>query len=132
MLTNADITVYNEYYDKENRQEMYRRTVIYGVWFYAKNQVSLTVDGMKGANSYTVRIPVTANQDGSRYVPAHAYTGEEGTWTLKNGDYVALGALDQEIVRPAQLYSEADQVFRITSWSDNRFGGLQHWRVGGV
>ena len=44
---------------------------------------------------------------------------------------VVIGKCDLEIERPADLSKAHRQHCKITSWSDNRFGGLPHWRIGG-
>lgn len=131
MITNANITVYNRSYDSETRMDLYRRTIIRGVWWHVDNKVSVTTDGLRSADVFKVRIPKAADSGGAVYVPPNEYTGAPDTWTLQADDYIARGALDQEIERPADLHKEHSQVFRITSWSDNRFGGLKHWRAGG-
>lgn len=132
MTTNADITIYNRYYDGNSRTDRYRRTVIRGVWFYVDNKVQITDTGVHGADIYKVRIPVRANTGGSQYIPMDQYQGQEGAWTLQPDDYVCRGILEDDIERPAELKKERNQVFKITTWSDNRFGGLPHWRIGGV
>lgn len=96
------------------------------------NKVSLTDGGLASADAYKVRIPVHADFGGSFYIPPDRYVGAEGTWTLKSDDYIILGIQAEEIVAPAELKKEGRQVLKITSWSDNRHGGLKHWRIGGV
>lgn len=132
MITNADITVYNRHYDREKGYDIYRRTVIRSVWFFVDNKVQITESGVLAADIYKVRIPVSADTEGSIYVPPDKYAGAEHTWTLQADDYVCRGICELEIEKPAELKKEISQVFKITSWSDNRFGGLSHWRIGGV
>ncbi|MEG2350712.1 MAG: DUF6751 family protein [Hungatella sp.] len=131
MITNADITVYNRYYDRKKGYDTYRRTVIRGVWFFVDHKVQITESGVLAADIYKVRIPLSADT-GCVYVPSNEYTGAETTWTLQADDYVCLGVLNREIEKPAELKKETNQVFKITSWSDNRFGTLPHWRIGGI
>lgn len=132
MTTNADVTIYNSYLNPETRLEEYRRTVIRGVWFYVDNKVSIDADGLNAADIYKIRIPADADTGGAMFVPPWEYTGTEGTWTLQADDYVVRGIIDQDIERPADLKKWKNQVCRINSWSDNRFGGLPHWRIGGA
>lgn len=132
MLVNADITLYNACFDSATRLDVWKRTVIRGVWFYVDNRVNATADGLTSADAYKVRIPIDADTGGAVYVPPETYSGEQGTWTLKADDYIVRGVSEQEIERPAELMKEKRPAFKITSWSDNRFGGLPHWRVGGV
>lgn len=132
MTTNADVTIYNAYLDPETRLDSYRRTVIRGVWFYVDHKVAIDSDGLNAADVFKVRIPAGADTGGAEFVPPWEYTGAEGTWTLQADDYVVRGICENEIERPADLKKWKTPAFRINSWSDNRFGGLPHWRIGGV
>nr|WP_304058350.1 DUF6751 family protein [Enterocloster clostridioformis] len=131
MLTNADITIYNSFLAPESRMRVWHRTMIKGVWFHVDNKVSLTDGGLASADAYKVRIPVHADFGGSQYVPPDEYVGAGDTWTLKNDDYIVKG-IGPDIEKPADLQKESRTAFKVTSWSDNRHGGLKHWRVGGV
>ena len=42
------------------------------------------------------------------------------------------GVCDIEIEKPADLKNQHVKYYKINSWSDNRFGGLPHWRIGGA
>lgn len=132
MVTNADITIYNRHYNRANGYDEYRRTIVRGVWFFVDNKVQITESGVFAADIYKVRIPADADTGGVIYVPPEEYTGLDGTWTIQADDYVCRGVLIQEIDKPAELKKESRQVFKVTSWSDNRFGSLAHWRIGGV
>ena len=132
MVVNADITLYNAFFDKETRLDSYKRTVIKGVWFYVDNKVNISADGLTAADVYKVRIPTNADTGGAVYIKPEEYEGKDGTWTLKADDYIVRGVSDREIKKPADLQKEKVQAFKINSWSDNRFGGLPHWRVGGA
>lgn len=110
---------------------VWHRTMIKGVWFHVDNKVSLTDGGLTSADAYKVRIPVHADFGGSQYAPPDEYVGAGDTWTLKNDDYIVKG-IGPDIETPADLQKEIRTAFKVTSWSDNRHGGLKHWRVGGV
>lgn len=131
MRTNADITIYNSVLNPETRLKEWRRTLVRGAWFYADHKVNLAEGGLVSANIFKIRIPDQADSSGSRYVPPEEYHGDEGTWTLKADDYIVRGISNAEIEKPADLQTGSGQVARITSWSDNRFGSMKHWRVGG-
>lgn len=134
MQTNADITLYNHKYNKITRRDEWHRTVILGVHFYVDNKVVLGDNGLNSADVYKIRIPEDA-ECVSCYIDEDAYAGMEqveGTWTLQNDDYIVLGICDMEIERPSDLKQIHNQYCKITSWSDNRFGGQPHWRIGGM
>ena len=133
MTTNADITVYNRLYDPLVKLYRYRRTVIKGVWWHSDNRAAIQAGGVQAADLYKVRIPAHADFGGAEYVPPWAYTGADDTWTLQADDYICRGAMDTEIEKPADLLKQSGrQVFKVTGWADNRFGGLPHWRIEGV
>lgn len=135
MITNADITLYNHYYDKSTRLDKWKKTVIRGVHFYVDHKVSVGDNGLNSADVYKIRIPVDADMQGE-YLSEDDWIarGENvmGRWTLQSDDIVVLGECDMNIDRPAQLKEAGRRYCKVTSWSDNRFGGLPHWRIGGV
>lgn len=135
MITNADITLYNHYYDKGTRLDKWKKTVIHGVHFYVDHKVSVGDNGVNSADIYKIRIPVDADIQGE-YLSEDDWIarGENvmGRWTLQSDDIVVLGECDMNIDRPAQLKEAGRRYCKVTSWSDNRFGGLPHWRIGGV
>ena len=134
MITNADITLYNHRMNKETRLDEWHRTVLKGVHFYVDHKVAVGDKGLNGADVYKIRIPETAAcQKG--YVPESEFLSLEGepeSWTLRKGDVVVRGICELEIEKPADLAGHGVQYCTVTSWSDNHFGGLPHWRVGGV
>ena len=135
MITNADITLYNHYYDKSTRLDKWKKTVIRGVHFYVDHKVVVGDNGVNSADVYKIRIPVDADMQGE-YLSEDDWIarGENvmGRWTLQSDDIVVLGECDMNIDRPAQLKEAGRRYCKVTSWSDNRFGGLPHWRIGGV
>lgn len=133
MIANADITIYNRKYNKETRLDDWQRTVIRGVHFYVNNKVSLVESGLKSADVFKIRIPEDAEFD-KEYLSEDEYARAEDVsyaWTLQNDDYVVRGECELEIEKPSDLKELHKQYCKITSWSDNRFGGLPHWRIGG-
>lgn len=133
MTTNADITVYNHKYNKDTRLDDWSRTVIHGVHFYVDNKVAIVDNGLKSADIYKVRIPEDAVCE-KGFLPDDQYASRDDVsqfWTLQDGDIIVLGVCEDEIERPADLKEKKGRYCTIMSWSDNRFGGLPHWRVCG-
>lgn len=124
MITNADITIYNRLYDKVNRLDIWKRTIVEGVSFYKDTKIGINENGATTEDVCKIRIPEN-HCDG--YVPPEGYTGADGTWTIQNDDYIVKGVSDQEITRPIEL----KDAIRINSFSDNRRGSLPHLRIGG-
>ena len=134
MITNADITIYNHYYDKETRLDKWHRTIIYGVHFYVDHKVSVGDNGLNSADVYKIRIPGDARCM-DQYILEDDWTSRGcdilGCWTLQNDDLAVLGVCSVDIEKPADLKLMGKKYCKITSWSDNRFGGLPHRRIGG-
>lgn len=133
MTTNADITIYNREYDPESRSDIWHHTVIRNVWFHVDNKVSQTDSGLKSANICKIRIPEKSPE--KKYLDPESYAAAEskdGYWTIQEDDIVVQGACPWEITRPADLQGLHKRYWKITSWSDNRFGCSPHWRIGGV
>lgn len=132
MIANADITIYNRRYDKTTRLDTWHRTIIKGVHFYVDNKVSVGDGGLNSADVYKIRIPEDA-ECAKSYIPEEEYENvdEAFYWTLREDDLVVHGVCDIDIQKPADLKALSKRYCKITSWSDNRFGGLPHWRIGG-
>lgn len=85
-------------------------TVKNASWF-SKTTISTSADGAKPVNTFEVRI----FDEFSSVVPSL-------------GDFVVKG-IAKDIEKPSDLKNKA--YFRITAISDNRRGGLPHWRLSG-
>ena len=79
--------------------------------WYSKNTITTSGDGAKPVNTYDVRV-----------------FGDFIGITPSTGDYVVRGIIEN-IETPRDL--NGVEYFRITSVSDNRRGGLPHWRLSG-
>ena len=70
----------------------------------------------------------------SGYVDPKSYTGAEGTWTLKPGDKICKGLIDQDFTKITDLEKAYDDVHDITKVDKKDFGSanMRHWEVGGA
>lgn len=133
MITNADITIYNSKYDKSTRFDTWERTVIKDVHVYMDHKASVGDNGLNSSEIYKIRIPSEVDNADS-YLPPEEYAAlsdVSGHWTIQNDDHIVIGICDMEIEKPADLKALHKRHCKITSWSDNRFDGLPHWRIGG-
>lgn len=80
-------------------------------WWYKNEKASITTDGLKSADVYTVRIPDTSIE-------------------LKKDDYTVKGNCPVEMQTVKDL--EGLEKIRITSVNYNTFGGNPHIKVVGV
>ena len=133
MITNADITIYNREYVPDKRTDIWHRTVIRNAWFHTENKVQQTDSGLKSNDVCKSRIPECSPE--KEYLDPESYAAAEskdGYWTIQEDDIVVKGECPYEIAKPADLKQLHKRYFKITSWSDNRFGGSPHWRIGGI
>ena len=133
MITNADITIYNREYVPDKRTDIWHRTVIRNAWFHTENKVQQTDSGLKSNDVCKIRIPEGSPE--KEYLDPESYAAAEskdGYWTIQEDDIVVKGECPYEIAKPADLKQLHKRYFKITSWSDNRFGGSPHWRIGGI
>lgn len=111
MLTNTDITIYNRKYNQESRIDTWRRVYVPEVWWFKNEKSSITTDGLKQADVYTIRIPDTSI-------------------VLKKDDYIVKGKCDVEMQTIKDL--EGLEKTRVTSVNYNTFGGNPHTKVVGA
>lgn len=133
MITNADITIYNRKYDEKTKFNTWHRTLIRGVHVYVDHKVSRGESGVNGSEVCKIRIPADV-EAADLYLTQEQYAVSKAAsrhWTIRNEDYIVLGDCQGDIERPADLKNTQMRYYRIMSWSDNRFGGLPHWRIGG-
>lgn len=138
MLTNADITIYNQWYNKTTRLTEWKRVQIRGVEWYGGQAVTVTDHGLQTADTYTVRIPASSAPFGRAFaLPEDWATVSSGDlaqlWTLQAGDIVVRGLIDDDIAKAADVTGKYSGCITVTGWRDNRrgFPAVQHWRVDG-
>lgn len=133
LFKNADITIYNKFYDSINDIDKYQRTVIKSVNWQGKRNGSVTDKGLLLADSTLIFIDKL-----DKYVSPKKFmklTDEErkNYFTFAPGDKIVKGITDFEVtgVKPyriADLESEFDDVIDIKSV--NPLSG--HFEVEGV
>lgn len=111
MLTNTDITIYNRIYDPDSKLYNWIRVYVPAAWWFKNEQSSITSDGRKSADIYTIRIPDTSVM-------------------LKKDDYIVKGNCKITIETVEDL--EAVEKTRVTSVNYNTFGGNPHIKAVGV
>lgn len=103
-----------------------------GVHVHVDHKTAVTDNGLKSAEVYKIRIPADIPEAG-QYLPPDQFAccGGYGYWTIQNDDQIVLGECQIEIEKPADLKAVFQKHCKVTSWSDNRFGTVPHWRIGG-
>ena len=134
MRTNADVTIYNRYFDKETRLDKYQRTVLKGVFWDERKAVNRLQSGLEDADKVTIIIPFAVTTD-KKYAPPKEFEKLEdktGYFTLQEGDRVVKGAIDFEITGKVSDLDKEYEAFTIISVDTKDFGSLhmRHWEVG--
>ena len=111
MLTNTDITIYNRQYDPDSRIDTWIRVYVPEAWWFKNEKSSITTEGLKQADVYTIRIPDTSI-------------------SLKKDDYVVKGKCD--VVMETVKDLNGLEKTRITSVNYNTFGGNPHIKAVGA
>lgn len=113
MITNSNITVYHQGYDKTNKKETWTRYNYSNVWFVSSRGANLN-KGYDNANDFDVRIP---------------YSSSVSIGNFSIGDIVVQGTLDIDITKQQDLSNYL--FYNITSINDNNFGNNPHIHIGG-
>ena len=111
MLINTDVTVYNRTYNSKSGLDTWNRVYVPEAWWYKNEKASITTEGLKSADVYTIRIP------------------DVGVM-LKKDDYVVRGdcGVEMETVKDLEGFEKT----RITSVNYNTFGDNPHIKAVGA
>lgn len=134
MITNADITIYNQKINPSTKLTEYIRTQIRNVHWYTDQKTSVDQAGVHSADVYKIRIPAESVED-IQFIDCSEWRRLEdriGYWTIQNGDLIVRGLVDDDIKQASDLLKKYPYVARVNSFSDNRRGGNPHFRIGGV
>lgn len=133
LFKNADITVYNSYYDQYNDIYKYQRTVIKGVNWQSKRTGTVSDKGLLLADSTIIFIDKLDNYISPKKFAKLEPLERDEYFTLSSGDKIVKGEVEFEITgvkpyRVADLETEFDDVIDIKSI--NELSG--HFEVEGV
>ena len=134
MIINANITVNNRRAGSKLTFVSWHRPALRGVHVYVDHMLSAGDSGLNSAEVYKIRIHIDV-ENADQYLPPEEYAELEnpaGYWTIQNDDHIVLGECSKNIEKPADLQKMSRRHCKVLSWSDNRFGGLPHWRIGGA
>ena len=134
MLTNAEITIFNRFPDKDSKKFVYIPHYISKVWFHTDQKTSVTAGGMVSADTYKIRIPY---EECNEWVPPSEFmisSEPYGRWTVQNGDLFIVGRWcgSTEVEGIEEIKKELSGVVgKVLSHSENFFGSTKHIRIGG-
>ncbi|MBZ9608637.1 hypothetical protein G9F73_012540 [Clostridium estertheticum] len=132
LFKNADLTLYNKYYDVIDDIDKYQRTVIKGVNWQGKRNGTVSDKGLLLADSILIIIDKLDNYISPKRFRNLSDDERVNYFTLDMGDKVVKGVIDFEItgVKPnsiADLENNFDDVVNIMSTRE--LSG--HWEVEG-
>lgn len=129
------ITVLNRRYNPATGLDEWNPTVIHGVSWHSSIKANITNEGLKAADTATVRIPVDADAGGRSYLTPPAYKAAEdvsGAYTLAHGDLLVRAEIS-EPVTPAQVQAAYEDAVTILAVTDNtRRPNAPHRKVVGA
>lgn len=135
MLTNADVTIYNQWVNREAGQMEYRKTVIREVHWHSTIKTAVADNALQSADVYKVRIPKESPVDGEKqYLPADQYQvlppeEVDHYWTIGREDYLIKGESAAESI--VEILGSDVEMCKIIGFSDNSTGLNPHFRVEG-
>lgn len=143
MITNADLTLYNAYYNRETGITEYFRTHIRDVNWQTKNISKLSDKGMINASVANIYIPMTADFCFKTYVPPKTYAKlnpnvADKYFTFQEGDKVVKGiaCFNVDVAKKGQTlkdlereYDEVMNIMGITTWDKNLSHALAHYHL---
>lgn len=134
MITNASLTIYNRRKNPATGFYEYVRHFIPEVYWYTDQKTVVAEKGVQSADIYKIRIPEEQLQDYVSSEEYHVLAQEEQQtkWTVDNQDLFVKGDCSIEIKSSADLEKMHKTYGAVKSWSDNRFSGLPHIRIGGA
>ena len=110
MLTNTDATLYHRNYNPVTRLDEWECVYIPAVWWHEAEQSSVTTEGRKTADTFTVRIP-------------------DVTVLVKKDDYLVRGQCSVQM-KTAKDLTDTEH-FKVSAANYNRYGSNPHIKVTG-
>lgn len=135
MITNADITLYNKYYDRILGYDVYKRSYLYGVNWQGARAVTVGDKGVLTADFTEIFINKDTVIVDKTYLKPKAWAklnDKSDHFTLNAGDIIVKGIIDYEIPTSStkELINSYDDVLTILSVVDLSETSLPHWEIG--
>lgn len=133
LIKNADITVYNKYYDLASDTYKYKRTVVKGVNWQGKRNGTVSEKGLLLADSVLIFVNKLENYISPKRFAKLQPMERERYFTFAPGDKIVKGKVEVEVtgVKPyriSDLENEFDHVIDIKSVTELS----DHFEVEGV
>lgn len=135
MITNADLTIFNKYYDPTSKSEKYQRTQIVGVVWENRKAANVIKSGLISADQVAIYIPFARGANYLQPITWQALSNKTGKWTLQIGDFVVKGLVNDSIGSSftiSDLKAKYNDVLSIKSVDTMDRGSIhmRHWQLG--
>jgi hypothetical protein len=137
MISNADMTIFNKYYDRNLGHDVYLRSYLYSINWQGSRAVTVNDKGLLTADFTEVfTYPDSAINKTYLKPKAWANSGEKELYfTFNAGDIIVKGITDFNLtgIKPYNLEglkNAWDDVLTIVSVMDLTDTGLPHWEIG--
>ena len=134
-LCDETVTLFNARFDKAEDCTVYERTVLNGVHSYATMRSSVDSNGLKSANTVTIRIPAGVDSGGKRYVSPDGYTQADDVselFTLNEGDIIIPGNVQPDEATLSVLHKFHGSMTILGVTDNRRAPNAPHWKVVGA
>lgn len=125
-MFDKDITVINKYFNKSTKLNEYKVHHVKGFW---SSNSGISISDIQLIKSDGLIVRILMSEKG--YVNPKSFTGEEGTWTLQNDDYLVKGIVDN--VDTITTILDNYECLKITNVAIKDYGSndMQHFAVTG-
>lgn len=135
MITNAEITIFNAWADRQERKIIYLPHFIEEVWFYKDIKVSASEGGFVRGDLFKIRIPDSCLYG---WLPPERYATLDDpetaeAWTVQDRDFFVIGRWTggkvEDMKEVKKTYFGVMGI--VNSHTENFYGANPHIRIGG-
>ena len=125
-MFDKDITVINKYFNKDKKSNGYKVHHLKGFWS-SSSGISISDTQLVKSDDLIVRILISEKG----YVNPKDFSGEKGTWTLQNDDYLVKGIVNN--VDTIATILDNYECLKITDIAIKDYGSedMQHFAITG-
>lgn len=125
-MFDKDITVVNKYFNKSTKLNEYKVHHVKGFW---SSNSGISISDIQLVKSDGLIVRILMSEKG--YINPKSFTGEEGTWTLQNDDYLVKGIVDN--IDTITTILDSCECLKITNVAIKDYGSddMQHFAVTG-
>ena len=133
MLTNTDITIFNQFPDKQYKKLIYIPHYVDAVWFHTDQKTEIVNGGLKSVDVHKIRIPYEKCENWISGVDFQKKNSISDEWTVQNGDFFVAGKWDGGNVTSIEEIRRCTSGIsgKVLNHSENFHGGSKHIRIGG-